>query len=122
MPERRTEDPGRKKHLCPSAFPHYRSGNNRSPCSRSQTLYCCDHSCFLITAVGVESTDTNLRTDMQGRLFLYNRPGLLMASDLPPGGTGVMDVAATTPSTGDDNFYVRPHLRMRRHPRKGETL
>src|SRR5436853_3496724 len=31
MPGRRTENPGRKKCLCPSTCPHCRSGNNRSP-------------------------------------------------------------------------------------------
>ena len=44
--------------------------------------------------------NTNLWKDMQGRSFLYHPSGLLMASSLPPGGTGVMDAAATTLTTG----------------------
>ena len=44
--------------------------------------------------------NTNLRTDMQGSLFLSHPSGLLLASGLPPGGTGVMDATATTPTPG----------------------
>jgi hypothetical protein len=91
-----------RRGICalPPALPNAAGTIDLSSCSRSQTLCCRDHSCLLSTAVGVEIIDTNLRIDMQGRLFLYNPSGLLTASGLPPGGTGVMDAVATTPTTG----------------------
>src|SRR2546430_11025263 len=39
MPGRRTENPGRKKCLCPSTSPHCRSGNNRSPALQQKSGY-----------------------------------------------------------------------------------
>jgi hypothetical protein len=50
--------------------------------------------------------------DMQASIFLYNLSGHLVASTLPPGGTGVMEAAALLSPVGGDNVCMRSHVRI----------